>query len=156
MISRVVMDGCSRSRSGIIWFTKLRGESTAVDKDAAVSGLDSVQPIVSKGENCCDSKHSKARIIVLCCNQDVSMKLRPLVRQIEESKMFQGYQLHSTALKVFQSWLVAFDRKMATLNRNVLLLLNRCAAHTAHGLQLNNVTLMFLPANTTSIMQLLD
>ncbi|KAJ8867761.1 hypothetical protein PR048_031564 [Dryococelus australis] len=88
-------------------------------------------------------------------------------RQIEEPKMFQGYhyirlscdyQANENAWvtsKVFQSWLVAFNRKMATLNRIVLLLLDHCAAHTANGLQLN-ITLMFLPANTTSIMQPLD
>ncbi|KAJ8893484.1 hypothetical protein PR048_006082 [Dryococelus australis] len=163
-------------RNNLVYKT-VCGESAAVYKDAAVSRLDSVQPVVSKyapcdifnmeetgfspppnkpfitfrGENCHNCKHSKARItVLLCCNQDGSMKLRPLV--VGKSKNPR------VSITFYCPVIIANENagKMATLNTNVVLLLDCCAAHTAHGLQLNNVTLMFLPANTTSIMQPLD
>ncbi|KAJ8881883.1 hypothetical protein PR048_018369 [Dryococelus australis] len=84
-------------RNNLVYKT-VCGESTAVDNDAAVSWLDSVQPVVSKyvpcdifnmdgtgRENCHGGKHSTACItVLLCCDQDGSMKLRPPV--IDKSK----------------------------------------------------------------------
>ncbi|KAJ8893916.1 hypothetical protein PR048_006517, partial [Dryococelus australis] len=112
------------------------GERAAVDKDAAVRWQHNAQTTVI-----CKLKN-------LRCFQGINYIRLPCDYQTNENAWVMS--------TVFQSWLVAFDKKMATLNGNVLLILDCYATHTAHGLQLNNVTLMFLPANTTNIMQSLD
>jgi hypothetical protein len=45
---------------------------------------------------------------------------------------------------------------MAWQKRNVLLLMDQCAAHNSECLTLKHVRLLYLPANTTSYMQPLD
>ena len=45
---------------------------------------------------------------------------------------------------------------MSAQNRQVLLLLDNCSAHIIDGLILKNVTLLFFPPNTTSVLQPMD
>ncbi|GBL96618.1 hypothetical protein AVEN_207785-1 [Araneus ventricosus] len=56
---------------------------------------------------------------------------------------------------IFEQWLVNFDKKMRNQARKVLLVLNNATCH-AHGAQLKNVKLLFLPPNTTLKLQPLD
>ncbi|GBO43250.1 hypothetical protein AVEN_259902-1 [Araneus ventricosus] len=56
---------------------------------------------------------------------------------------------------IFEQWLVNFDKKMRNQARKVLLVLNNGTCH-AHGAQLKNVKLLFLPPNTTLKLQPLD
>ncbi|GBL65617.1 Tigger transposable element-derived protein 6 [Araneus ventricosus] len=56
---------------------------------------------------------------------------------------------------IFEEWLVNFDKKMRNQARKVLIVLDNATCH-AHGAQLKNVKLLFLPPNTTSKLQPLD
>jgi hypothetical protein len=55
---------------------------------------------------------------------------------------------------IFEDWITGFDKKMRQQNRHVLLFLDNAPSHPK--LTLNNVTLQFLPANTTSKSQPMD
>ncbi|XP_037502649.1 tigger transposable element-derived protein 6-like [Rhipicephalus sanguineus] len=57
--------------------------------------------------------------------------------------------------EMFLEFLTHLDRKMSSQNRNILLLLDQCAAHPKQ-VTLCNIKLVFLPANTTSHLQPLD
>ncbi|XP_063215856.1 tigger transposable element-derived protein 6-like [Bacillus rossius redtenbacheri] len=121
-----------------------------------------------RGEPCHGGKRSKERITVaLCCNADGSDKMKPLViGKFLKPRCFKGvtnfpcqYEANQNAWmtsKIFRDWLLRLDRKMAIRNRKILLLLDRCAAHSSESLKLENIQLVYLPANTTSILQPLD
>ena len=55
---------------------------------------------------------------------------------------------------IFKTWLNKLDKRMGRKGRKVLLFLDNATSHS--NLQLCNVKLKFLPANTTSILQPLD
>jgi len=55
---------------------------------------------------------------------------------------------------VFQTWLSNFDRQMQ--GRRVLLLVDNARCHVARDVLLHNITVHFLPPNTTSKLQPLD
>ena len=56
---------------------------------------------------------------------------------------------------VFTEWITKFNENMKRLGKKVLLLLDNAPAHP-HDLELSNVVLKYLPANTTSMLQPLD
>ena len=61
------------------------------------------------------------------------------------------YQLFIIIIRkpgIFEDWITHVDKKMRRQNRHVLLFLDKAPSHPK--LTLNNVTLQFLPANTTS------
>ena len=53
---------------------------------------------------------------------------------------------------IFKKWLVKWDNQ---LTNNIVLLVDNCTAH-AVNVTLNHIKLIFLPANTTSLLQPLD
>ena len=55
---------------------------------------------------------------------------------------------------IFETWLKKFDKRMGRKGRKVLLFLDNATSHS--NVQLCNVKLKYLPANTTSILQPLD
>jgi len=55
---------------------------------------------------------------------------------------------------LFKSWLVKFDQKMRLNQRNLLLLIDNCTAHST--INLKSVRIEFLPPNTTSKLQPMD
>ena len=55
---------------------------------------------------------------------------------------------------IFENWFKKFDKRMGRKVRKVLLFLDNATSHS--NVQLCNVKLKFLPANTTSILQPLD
>ena len=57
--------------------------------------------------------------------------------------------------EIYQRWLQNFDSKMRRQNRQVLLLLDNAPSHPKDK-NVTNVKLMFLPANTTSMLQPVD
>ncbi|KAJ8866997.1 hypothetical protein PR048_032859 [Dryococelus australis] len=128
-------------RNNLVYKT-VCGESTTVDKDVAVSWLDSVQPVESRYAPCgifnMDKTEEKIAMAANIVRHVGSTKLRPLIGKLKYPRYFKV-----TACCV--------QRKNGNFEQK-----SSSAAHTAHGLQFNNVTLMFLPANTTSIMQPLD
>ena len=56
---------------------------------------------------------------------------------------------------IFTEWLKALDRKMKSLNRKIILIVDNCSAHPCIS-NLESITLLFLPPNTTSKTQPLD
>ena len=56
----------------------------------------------------------------------------------------------TTAL--FEEWVSQFNRKMKRQNRNVILFVDNAPSHPKDK-QLSNAKLVFLPANTTSMLQ---
>lgn len=57
---------------------------------------------------------------------------------------------------LFKEWLKDFDRQMRLVKRKVIILVENAASHSQGDLQLKNVTLHFLPPNTTAHIQPMD
>ncbi|KAI6654444.1 Tigger transposable element-derived protein 6-like [Oopsacas minuta] len=56
---------------------------------------------------------------------------------------------------LYNEWLNAFDVKMRNQNRHILVFLDNAPCYP-RGVSLINIKLIFLPANTTSVLQPLD
>ena len=56
---------------------------------------------------------------------------------------------------LFKEWLEAWDRQLILNKRHILLLVNNCSAHPKE-VRIVNITLHFLPPNTTSLIQPMD
>lgn len=120
-----------------------------------------------KGEPCHGGKKSKERITVLfCCNADGSEKLKlTVVGKFQKPRCFKRenhlpcvYRANKKSWMtagLFEEFLSLLDRRMASQNRNIILFLDQCAAHPKQ-VTLQNVKLVFLPANTTTHLQPLD
>lgn len=59
-------------------------------------------------------------------------------------------------MKEFHIFLLCLDREMLSKQRQVLLLVDKCTSHTLPNQPLPDVTLRFLPANTTAHLQPLE
>ena len=118
----------------------------------------------------CGLKKDKTRItIVLCANSDGTEK-RDLffIGHSEKPRAFKKkrgehygfyYRWNKKAWMttiLFQEWLLKFDVDMRKQQRQVLLLLDNAPTHAVQTLDLTNVTVMFLPPNTTSHIQPMD
>ena len=57
--------------------------------------------------------------------------------------------------ELFEDWVAAFDKKMKRMKIKVLLFVDNCPAH-ADVRDLAATTLIFLPPNTTSVLQPCD
>lgn len=53
---------------------------------------------------------------------------------------------------VLTEWLTTLDKRVS---RNILLLIDNCTAHKIH-VNLNTIKIVYLPANTTSLLQPCD
>jgi len=51
---------------------------------------------------------------------------------------------------IFKDWLIYWDKE---LNRNILLLIDNCPVHIIDCINLRHIKVIFLPANTTLIIQ---
>ncbi|XP_050549077.1 tigger transposable element-derived protein 6-like [Daktulosphaira vitifoliae] len=56
---------------------------------------------------------------------------------------------------IFSNWLCEWDKELQAKSKFILLLIDNCAAHLKN-VELKNITLEFLPPNTTSFDQPLD
>lgn len=120
-----------------------------------------------KGEACQGGKKSKERItVLLCCNADGSEKLKlTVIGKSQKPRCFKReshlpcvYRANKKAwmtAALFEEFLSLLDRRMACKNRKIVLILDQCAAHPRQ-VTLQNVKLIFLPANTTTHLQPLD
>lgn len=120
-----------------------------------------------KGDTCHGGKLSKERItVLLCCNMDGTHKLLPVV--IGKSKRPRCFanvkQLPVTYYANRKAWMNAeiwtgyvhwLDKIFRKQNRQILLFIDNCLAHPKLP-NLTNITIHFLPPNTTSIVQPLD
>ena len=80
-----------------------------------------------------------------CFSKISADKLRVSYRNKKKAWMTTG---------IFEDWLKSFDQQMRKEKRNVLLFVDNATSHPT--LQMNNVKLQFLPANTTSVCQPMD
>ena len=115
-------------------------------------------------------KKDKARIsIALCANSDGTEKdellfighaAKPRAFNKKSGKELGFFYRNNkkawmTSL-IFQEWLQLFDSRMKRQNRRVLLLLDNAPTHGVKNVALSNVTVLFLPPNTTSRIQPMD
>ncbi|XP_033761525.1 tigger transposable element-derived protein 4-like [Pecten maximus] len=125
--------------------------------------------LASKAETVSGSKKAKDRITaMICCNMDGTDK-RPLLvlGKSKNPRCFRGqsslpviYDANQNAWMtavIFTDWLKKFDREMRLKKRNILLLVDNCAAHPQTATTaVKNISLVFLPPNTTSVIQPCD
>jgi hypothetical protein len=116
-------------------------------------------------------KSAKKRItILLCSNWSGTEKIKPLViTNANEPRCFRQHRIQKSNLPVyyrsntkawmtsnlFDDWLKILDRKMKQENRKILLFVDNVRTHKTK-LKLENINLVFFPANTTSRLQPLD
>ena len=114
-------------------------------------------------------KRSKERITVaLCANADGTVKIKPFV--IAKSRrphcfgkdfnpeVYVRYRNNKKAWMtgdMFSDWLVWLDRQMKSRDRKVILLVDNASSHTSKK-KLSNVTMHYLPPNTTAHIQPMD
>lgn len=119
-----------------------------------------------KGQSCSGGKISKERITVLVgCNSDGSEKL-PLfvIGKSLKPRCFKNVRklpVEYTANKkawmvatMFNDWIINLDKRFLRENRKVALIIDNCPAHP--HIELKAIKLIFLPPNTTSVLQPCD
>ena len=114
-----------------------------------------------KGEKCTGGKKAKERLTILVGAGMDGEKLPLLVIGKSKSPRFSGVKSYSANPKawmngdLFHQWLQKWNRKLSGKNRHVLLVIDNCPTHP-HDLQLTNITIKFLPPNTTAKLQPCD
>lgn len=120
-----------------------------------------------KGEKCTGGKLSKERITVMvAANMSGTVKKKLLViGKSQNPRCFKNerhlpvdYESNRKAWMtsdIFTKWIRAWDRELTKKNKKILLLVDNCPAHP-HIADLRSVTLVFLPPNTTSVLQPMD
>lgn len=123
-----------------------------------------------KGNNCKNGKKSKQRITVLLGSNSIGTeKLQPFVigkfekpraiKTLIDKKILQVRYRHNKAAwmtgELFKKYLANLNNKFKKNNRQTLFFLDNCPAHP-HGLEFSNIKLIFLPKNTTSVLQPMD
>ena len=123
--------------------------------------------LTEKAKACFGGKHSKERLtLLLCCNMKGEMEKPLVIGKSRKPRCFKNIDVSNlpviwksqrkawnTAV-IMEEWLKLFNRKMQRDNRHVLLFLDNAPCHPE--IELTNVKLHFLPANTTSRTQPLD
>lgn len=116
-----------------------------------------------KKDNAKGCKTSKERITILCCaNMSGDKEKLLVIGKSKNPRCFKSvknlpvdYYSNTNAWMtslIFNDWLLKWDKR---LNRKIALLVDNCAAHCVNC-QLKNIKVIFLPANTTSIIQPCD
>uniref|UniRef100_A0A914W2W7 HTH CENPB-type domain-containing protein n=1 Tax=Plectus sambesii TaxID=2011161 RepID=A0A914W2W7_9BILA len=123
--------------------------------------------MAARGEKLEGGKTQKDRLTALfLCNMDGSDKHVFMIGRSKKPHCFRGkniplpYYANTKAWMTSALWtkiLLDFDSKMIKQKRKVLLFADNASCHKLEkGIVLKNVTIQFLPANTTSIIQPLD
>ena len=122
--------------------------------------------LVFPDDDCRGVKKSKLRVTVMpCANMDGSDRLPLLViGHSQKPRCFRNsprlpveYFWNKKAWMtstIFTSWVVEFNSRMATAGRHIIPVVDNCPAHPHQVL--SNVTLVYLPPNTTSKTQPMD
>lgn len=117
-----------------------------------------------KSENAKGVKIAKVRVtVMLCCNMTGEKRKLLVIGSSKNPRCLKGvkklpvtYTANKTAWMtsvIFSDWLTSWDAELK--NRKILLLIDNCTAHSPLPI-LKNIKVVFLPANTTSIMQPCD
>ncbi|XP_056641291.1 tigger transposable element-derived protein 4-like [Diorhabda sublineata] len=119
------------------------------------------------GEKCSGGKHSKDRVTVLvAANLTGSVKKKLVViGKSKNSRCFKNvknlpvqyeHNIRSwMTSQLFEKLLREWDGELRRENKKILLLVDNCPAHP-HVASLKCIKLVFLPANTTSVLQPMD
>jgi hypothetical protein len=112
-------------------------------------------------------KVPKERVtLLLACNMDGSEKLEPLtIGKSKQPRCFKNvkrlpvaYEANKNAWMtgdIWKEWLKKLDRQMRSKKRQIVMLCDNCAAHSS-DVKLTNIKLVFMPPNTTSLIQPMD
>ena len=123
-----------------------------------------------KSDDCSGGKRSKVRITLLfCCNMSGSDKRRLLViGKYSQPRCFKNVEIRHLPVEyvankkawmtaeIWNRWLVSFDRSIVAAGRRVLLIVDNASCHHMPAPTLQGIKLVFLPPNTTSLIQPLD
>ena len=119
-----------------------------------------------KGEKCSGGKNSKVRLTGMAAASASGEKLPMLV--IGKSKKprcfknvrhlpcdYKSQKKSWMDSQIFEEWVRKLDRRFGVEKRKIALIIDNCPAHpTIKGLV--NIQLIFLPPNTTSVLQRMD
>lgn len=121
-----------------------------------------------KGERCIGGKLSKERLTILFCVNMEGEKEKPLViGKTAKPRAFKHINVNNLPVtwrwnkkawmtgELMAEWLMQFDRKMIREKRKILLFLDNACSHP-RDIKLQNIKLIFLPPNCTSVVQPLD
>ena len=119
-----------------------------------------------KGEKCSGGKKSKVRLPGMAAASAVGEKLPMFVIwKSKNPRCFKNVKHLPCECKsqkkswinseIFEEWVRKLDRKFRADDRNIALIIKNCPAHPSIS-HLTNVQLVFLPPNTTSILQPMD
>lgn len=127
-----------------------------------------VRSLVSKNDACKGGKHAKERLTVLFCVSQTGEKIKPFVigksenprcfRNLKKNQLPAIWRSNKKAWMtsaLFEDFLVGFNNQMKKEKRKVLLFVDNAPSHPS-GLEYSNVTVKYLPPNTTSHLQPLD
>lgn len=124
-----------------------------------------------RGEQCHGGKVSKDRVTIMLCTNMNGTDKHPLLaigrankprcfpdnfKRDQSTFSYRNNRKAWMQTDIFVEWLQRFDEQMSKLKRNVLLLMDNFAGHSTEALNLTSVTVLFFPANCTSIVQPLD
>jgi len=115
-------------------------------------------------------KQNKDRVtVLLTCNATGTEKLTPLLihkyrnprplNGINKDSLPVDYYWNSQAwmqTSIWNDYLKKLDKKMCIYNRKILLLVDNAPTHNLLDIELTNVTIHYLPPNTTAYLQPLD
>lgn len=120
-----------------------------------------------KGEKCFGGKQSKERLsLLLCCFADGKFEKPLVIGKAQNRRCFKNILKENLPVvwkankkawmtsNIMEEWLIQLNRKMVIQKRKILIFLDNASSHP--NLNLSNIKLVFLPANTTSHTQPLD
>ena len=119
-----------------------------------------------KGEKCSGGKKSKVRFTGMVTGSATGEKLPMfIIGKSKKLRCFKNVKHLPCEYKsqkkswmnseIFEEWVRKIDRKFRADDRKIALIIDNCPAHPAIP-NLTNVQLVFLPPNTTSILQPMD
>lgn len=121
-----------------------------------------------KGDKCKSGKKSKVRISILLAGSATGEKLKTFVigkylkprcfKNVKKDNLPVTYTANKKAWitsELFENWVVSLNKDMKNQNRSILLIVDNCPAHPEIP-KMSNLTLKFLPPNTTSALQQMD
>jgi len=120
-----------------------------------------------KGDRCIGGKLSKERLMVLVCgNMEGEFEKLLVIGKAAKPRRFKNLKISSlpvgwkssrkawNSAALMEQWLRAFNAKMRTQKRKMILFLDNAICHP--DIKLSNVNLAWFPANTTSVAQPID
>lgn len=121
-----------------------------------------------KGEKCVGGKLSKERVTILhCANMAGDKEKLLLIGKSHRPRAFKNINVNSLPVTyranrkawmtcdIMKEWLLQFDNRMGLQKRKILLFLDNAGSHP-RDLKLQNIKIIFLPPNATSVCQPLD